>query len=377
MVVAAVLALVTAAAGWWMLRDDASQAPSNVRIVQSDVTGEQWIRWDDNSAEEAGFRGSVRLIRDEEVIAISMFNTPRPGETQTPVTPFDSKYAGEGCYGAVIAVEAVQRDADVLAADDAHLTVCINEAGSARYEPFEYVPEPLVFPEPPPGDVRTRVIRSGEGGYRLTFENATSADWVLTTSRIYTDAGHLVYELDLPTISGETASIQIDAGEGLPAQGCFWREFVSWTIREGVLRGWSATRQPVCLSDASATFPVVDDPSAPPPPAATDVQVVKDASGDWRIEWRDNSTDETAFELLLSVSAYGSGDFVVQKGISAGPNETSAAVPPEALALPDGCYMTTIYVFSERFDTANGIPGNIARKMCIDGVSATFEPVDR
>jgi hypothetical protein len=373
----AVLALVTGAAGWWLLRDDGSQVPSNVHIVQSDVTGEQWIRWDDNSDGEAGFRGNVRLLRDGAVIAVSTFNTPRAGESQTPVTPFDSKYAGEGCYDAVIEVEAVMTGADVLPAEDAYLTVCIDESAFVRYQPFEYVPEPLVFPEPPPGDVLTRVIRTGESEYQLTFENATTAEWVLTTSRVYTEAGQLVHEQDLPTVSGDTPSIEIDPGEGVPAQGCFRREFVSWTVRDGVLRGWTAARQPVCLSDAFAIFPLVDNPNTPPPAPAIDVRVMKEAAGAWRIEWRDNSDGETGFELLVSVSAEGSGDFVVQKGVSAGSNETSVVVPREALALPDGCYMTTIYVFSERFDTANGIPGNITLRMCVDGADTTFEPLTR
>ncbi len=359
----------------WRLRDERAQAPANIRIVQSDVTGEQWIRWDDNSSDEAGFRGSVRLLRDGGVIAISELNTPRPGESQAPVTPFDSKYAGEGCYDAVIKVEAVTMDGDTLAAKDARATVCIDEGGSVRYEPFEWVPEPLVFPEPPPDEARARVIRDADNDnvYELTFDIAVPPQLILTTSRVYTEAGHLIDERNLSAVSGETASIELDPAEGLAAEACYRREFVSWTIRVDILRGWTTTTQPVCLQDGVAGFPVVDDPNVAVPATATNVRVAKDEAGSWRIEWRDNSDNETTFELLVSVLAEGSGDFVYQQGVSAGPNETSVLVPQEVLALASGCYLTTIYVFVERFDTANGIPGNISLRLCLDAAGATFE----
>lgn len=366
------LALAVGVVFWWQLRDDRSQAPANIRIVQSDVTGEQWIRWDDNSGDEAGFRGSVRLVRDGGVIAISQFNTPRPGESQAPVTPFDSKYAGEGCYAVIIRVEAVKVDGHVLPADEAALDVCIDEGGWVRYEPFERVPEPLVFPEPPSADVVHRLIGI-DAGYQLTFENTAAADRILTTSRIYTEAGLLVAERDLRHVTGTTPFLDIEPGDGLTGVGCFRREFVSWTIRDGILRGWTTARQPVCLDQSTASFPLVDEPDVAVPAAATDVRVVKGSAGEWRIKWRDNSDNETAFELLVSVIAEGSGDFVVQKGVSAGVNETAVNVPQEVLGLPGGCYLTTVYVFSERFDTANGIPGNTRLRMCIEGVAAVFE----
>jgi hypothetical protein len=390
-IVAGAAAIAFAAvAAWWLLRDAASAAPTNVRIVQSDVTAEQWIRWDDNADGEAGYRGSVRLLNDTGgVVALSDFNTPRPGESQSPVTPFDAKFARDGCYDAVIRVEAIMRDGEIVPADDAAVRVCI-EGGTAKYTPFQYVPERLDFPTPEPGLTLalTRIARDHIGNYSLAFEEAAKAKYMLTTTRVYTEAGELVYEAEMDTVPGGTPQIPIDAGEGLRPpttgdtpvsiyDGCYRREFVTWTIDGGVLRGWSAiSRLPVCYGEVESFFPTIDNPEPVIPASTSNVGIVRDSGGQWTITWDDNSANETAFEILVSIFETDGQAFVVQQGITAGADQTTAAFPSEALSLPARCYQATVYVFSERFDSANGIPGNARWLMCVDGGDLNFAPFE-
>jgi hypothetical protein len=263
--VAAIVVVVAAIAAISLFRGETSgsEAPSNVRIVQSDATGEQWIRWDDNSSDEAGYRGSVRLLNDAgEVIAVSDFNTPPPGEAQTPATSFEPRYIDDGaCYEGRVNVEAVMRDGSTLAAPEATLHVCI-EGGTPRYRPFVYTPEALTFPEFSPFLVQGTVQVAPTGQYSLSLEGSARTDYVLTTTRVYSEEGKLLHEAPMGTVPGSTTSIHIDAGEGLlpldpqsmpggrpPGiyDGCYRREFVIWTIEDGVLDGESRTpRLPVC-----------------------------------------------------------------------------------------------------------------------------------
>jgi hypothetical protein len=396
LIVAAVLAIPAVVAVTIVSRRYSAsgyEAPSNVRIVQSDVTGEQWIRWDDIDG-EAGYRGSVRLVDGADgVVAVSDFNTPRPGEAQSPVTPFDSRYAEDGeCYEGIVRVEAVMPDGTTRAAPELTLHICI-ENGMPRYRPFEYVPEALVFPEPAPGNVLAHVERSPAGQYSLAFDGAShDAEYLLTTSRVYTEQGVLVCEI-APTaaIAGNADSMHVDPGECLlPADpqsmpggrppgsydACYRRDFITWTIDDGILGGWSAvSRLPVCYGDVVSTFPTIDNPEPIIPASASNVGIVRDSGGQWTITWDDNSDNETGFEILVSVQELDGETFVRSATTDRTSEYTTAGLPLDMASLGARCYRTTIYVFSERFDNASGLPGNTAFRMCVQNGDATFEPL--
>lgn len=371
---AIIVALASVAAlAVWLLGQHSPSVPANVHIVQSSSTGEQWIRWDDNSDDEAGFRGVVRLQQDGAVIALSMINPPAPGQSQSPAPAFGLPELGEGCFDAVISVEAVTATGGLRPAVDAPGTVCIDSEGRNVYQPSLAVPEALRFPEPVPGDLRASIEKIGTGSYRLVFEGAANAKTIMVTSRTYDGAGLLVDERELPVVSGRARSIDLVDDEGLPP-GCYVREYVVWSIDDGVLRGWSSIRQPLCMEGGRATFPDIDNPNAPPPAPAADVHVSGHADDAWRIGWQDRSTDETAFKVLVSVWNQAGSEFVMQSSAAAAANRTRVPFPAEVLSLSVGCYRVTIYVFAERHNTANGLPGNVTVIMCLAEGGARFEP---
>lgn len=108
--------------------------------------------------------------------------------------------------------------------------------------------------------------------------------------------------------------------------------------------------------------------SGPPPAAASDVRVVRDDLGGWRIEWRDNSTDETGFDVgLWLVDHTGFGLAVVPA------NTTSLVVPdPLPTDYPAGCYTTRVLVFSFREQSASGLPANTELPMCFNARRTLF-----
>jgi hypothetical protein len=94
------------------------------------------------------------------------------------------------------------------------------------------------------------------------------------------------------------------------------------------------------------------------------VRVIGDAASGYTVHWRDNSNDETHFEILVSVW----NDDLSVSGRAVGradANATAVAMLPlEPPAPPDGCYTATIYVFSARAQSASGLPGNTATTLC-------------
>jgi hypothetical protein len=158
--------------------------------------------------------------------------------------------------------------------------------------------------------------------------------------------------------------------------GCYRRDLITWTIEDGVLDGWSTvSRLPVCYGEVVSTFPTIDNPEPVIPNSASNVRVLRDSGGQWAIAWDDNSDNETGFEVLVSVFELDAETFVRTAATTATPDAVGRLLPLDLTLLEPRCYRTTIYVFSERFDSASGLPGNAVFRMCAQDGDATFEPM--
>ena len=118
-------------------------------------------------------------------------------------------------------------------------------------------------------------------------------------------------------------------------------------------------------------------PDEPPPAPASDVRVASDRLGGWLLIWHDNSSDETRFEIGVSiVTEVGARSSVFAQGLGTVPaNVTSFRVPVSRFEIPPGCYIATFYVFSARLNTASGWPGNVSLPLCIEETRVTFPTV--
>jgi len=108
------------------------------------------------------------------------------------------------------------------------------------------------------------------------------------------------------------------------------------------------------------------------PAVVSDVRVVQDASGTYIVTWRDNSDDETRFEVgIWATNAL--GDTVLSVGLGrSSENATSFHILSPWNNLEEGCHTAHVLVFAVRGDQANGMPGNATLPLCRSGGMTRF-----
>jgi hypothetical protein len=160
-------------------------------------------------------------------------------------------------------------------------------------------------PGPPPVPVSWRLVETAPGAYRLEMraEGPIAPYRVrVFVTRIGTDQGVVS---DVATGTERDFAIDLQ----LPLDGMSAREPACYRVGFDLLvrtqtKPGSFEEDPVastggfaCVDAAGAvTFPGHDSVVSPPPAPPSDVRLAPEGDGQWRIEWRDNSGDEIAFD---------------------------------------------------------------------------------
>ena len=163
-----------------------------------------------------------------------------------------------------------------------------------------------VVAQEPPTPIGLTLTEAAPGAYRIDVRPAgpvgTYAVRALV-SAIGSDQGVVV---DLGESDGAALTIDLALPlDGMRAAGCYRVNFDVSTEPKappgaGTANAGIGTR--ACVdAGGRVTFPAFDSVTTPPPTAPSDVRMVRVAgiNGEpdtWRIDWRDNSTDEIAFD---------------------------------------------------------------------------------
>ena len=235
----------------------------------------------------------------------------------------------------------------------------------------------------PPASVTLDLTHHAPGGYRLEVRGAGAIapyEVAALVSRIGSDQGVVV---PIAWTDGED-ELLIDLSlplSGMSEIGCYVVRFFVRPADEakpGPADGDTADAATQldaygCV-DASGrtTFPGVDATFSPPPAPPSDVRIVDDGAGAYRIAWRDNSDDEIAFDpgILLFDKPWGEGGTALAGiDIPLVPANTNSAesvgfffIPTEPIERR--CGYALVLVFAVGADAVSPWPGNTTVPAC-------------
>jgi len=117
--------------------------------------------------------------------------------------------------------------------------------------------------------------------------------------------------------------------------------------------------------------PMHDPLPAPPPPS--DVRIVRDNLGGYRITWRYDGANPARFDQGIAI-VHPNGELVAPIVLPSVPGSArSIALPAELdAAVESTCYGAIVRVFAVAIDGATTLPGNSATPICIDGHRIRF-----
>lgn len=177
------------------------------------------------------------------------------------------------------------------------------------------------------------------------------------------------------TPAGQTY-IVLPRALAVPAGRCYDATFAVYAAAppDEIMGEPGVLKTQMCVgNDGRRSFPALVADTAPPPAVATGVRVLPDGRGGYRVTWRDNSDDETRFDIGIGVmrqDGAGVGGYALGF-VSA--NVESFDVPLRLLEIPVGeCYDATVYVFAARGETASGLPGNLTLPLCVEDTRIVF-----
>jgi len=206
-------------------------------------------------------------------------------------------------------------------------------------------------------------------------------------SKIGTDQGVVV---DLGESDGAPLSIDLPLPfDGMGEAGCYRVAFSVATApdaKPGASTASAGLEPRACLDVAGlVTFPAFDGVTTPPPPPPSDVRIVRvpGTAGEpdtWRVEWRDNSADEIAFDpgIILMDRPWGEGGSAVGgvdlPEVPAGQTSIGSV---GFLFAPDGppqrtCGYALVLVFAIGPDSASTWPGNVTVPACFGAGAISF-----
>jgi hypothetical protein len=230
----------------------------------------------------------------------------------------------------------------------------------------------------PPASPSGLVLVLANNAWRLDWQDNASGDrgYVAHVS-VRSDDGAEVNGYSLGTVPESYTYLALrEPLGGVPVGRCYRAEFLVYALGEPdeILGEPGTLETQLCVgNDGRFSFPSLPVDNAPPPASASDVRVVANGRGGYTVTWRDNSQDETNFQVGIGVvRADGSG--VGGFGLGMVPaNRTSLDVALALLEIPTGeCYDATIYVFAARGGNASGWPGNTTLPLCVEATRIVF-----
>jgi hypothetical protein len=236
------------------------------------------------------------------------------------------------------------------------------------------------------------VVHTSSGQYQVRWQEPVPAERLVVRMQVRSEDGVLSEEFELADFGGpgETWLDLQPLLFGTEPGRCYDATFRVYPLtRAGDAAGPAGAVTLAMCTDAqnNATFPDVPlvplDPPPYTPASPSDVLVRRD--GDvWRLEWRDNSNDETSFDpgavildrpLDQGGAAVGGIDL---PPVVAGATEVVFDIPASVggEAPPDGCHEATFLVFSVSDGGAVGLPGSTTVPVCTRGGLFSFPEPD-
>jgi hypothetical protein len=255
--------------------------------------------------------------------------------------------------------------------------------------PFLASPSGAQEPQPEPVGILT-LSESSPGSYQLEFNSFQDrSPYVVTyhTFAIGTDQG-FGSELEEQSEPDFVLPLRLPL-DGMREEGCYRVAFsvtpaeeISGRPVDPFLGEGAGISTRACVDAAgNTTFPAHDDVVTPPPPPPSNVRVVPHADG-WKVEWRDNSTDEIAFDvglIFLDRPWADGGSALSGLELPEVPaNQTAAyALGTGQFFVPDEpavatCGYAMVLVFAIGPDSPSIWPGNTTVPACFGGGTLSF-----
>ncbi len=241
-----------------------------------------------------------------------------------------------------------------------------------------WIPSFAVFAQDAAWSVR--VVHTSSGTYQVQWDEPVPVERRVVRLQVRSQDGVVSKEFELADLGGPGETL-LDLQPllfGTEPGRCYEATFRVYplTAAGAPTGGPGAATVRLCTdSQNNAGFPdialVPRDPLPYAPPSPTDVHLRRDGAV-WRLEWRDNSDDETSFDpgaVILDRPwdqggvAIGGIDLApLPTGVTAVTFSIPASVGGEAP--PDGCHYAMFLVFSLGDDGAAGLPGNTTVPVC-------------
>jgi hypothetical protein len=242
----------------------------------------------------------------------------------------------------------------------------------------------------PPPPIGLTLRQTAPGAYRLdVLPAAPVPPYVVRgyVSGIGTDFGVVV---DLGESDGAALSIDLRLPlDGMGDAGCYRVGFSVVTppeVKPGADAGGAGLDTRACVdAGGRVTFPAFDGVTTPPPAPPSDVRIVRvpGIGGEpdtWRIEWRDNSADEIAFDpgIILLDRPWGEGGSAVGGvDLPEVPAGRTSIGSIGFLFAPDGpadrtCGYALVLVFAIGPDSPSIWPGTATVPACFGAGAISF-----
>lgn len=247
-----------------------------------------------------------------------------------------------------------------------------------------------VAAQEPPTPIGMMLTQTAPGAYQLAVRPAAPVPPYIVRVHVSAIGTDQVFFTDLGESDGSPLTIDLPLPfDGMGDAGCYRVNFFVTTAPEtkpGANNDGAGFDTHVCLdSTGFVTFPKFDGVTAPPPPPPTDVRMVRVpgavGEGDtWRIEWRDNSTDEIAFApgIILFDRPWAEGGSVIAGvDIPEVPPGWTSVGSIGFLFAPDGppqpvCGSALVLVFAIGPDGPSVWPGSTTVPACFSTGTISF-----